>query len=270
MAKLAEHAYKRDPRLLPEGWSVLTDSIEYEKECTGFYAVVYKNENPKPGEAEYAIAFRGTNNLPDMLDDVNIFMRQLPRQFGQSVEFVNDICEKYGIEPSKLELTGHSLGGYLARTAGTMLDVNKVWNFNSPGPTESLRNQLDRFVSGRHFSSDKLIHIRSKFDIISHWGYDEGNILEVPTKGDHHSLRGLQNHIADLRGQEADKRPMPHKKGFLSYVFNKVSKLLTKSRRLKNAIKRIFNDASRDNRKKPGMAAPGYPRPGFGFNPALA
>lgn len=263
MAKLSQHAYSRDAADLPDGWSVVTDSIIYEKECTGFYAVVYKKTPPVEGEARYAVSFRGTQNLPDILDDFNIAMRQLPRQFTQAVGFVNDICAQFGIEQSQMALTGHSLGGYLARTAGTVLDVHKVWAFNSPGPTQETRRELDRLIPSTHLPSDKLVQIRSKFDIISHWGYDEGHILELRTEDSHHSLVGLRAQIDHLRGvkpaQEAKKTPFFS----LSRVFNEASKLMTKSRLLKHAIKEMFNDSAR-------VLAPVIGGPAFAPRPALA
>lgn len=259
MAKLSKHAYTGKSGDMPEGWSVADTSAGVES--GGFHAVLYRNDKAQAGEPRYAVAFRGTKDMADVVDDISIAFGELPAQFPQAVAFVQEMCRIHGIQAEDMALTGHSLGGYLARTAGTVLAVDKIWLFNSPGPTQQTREDLDKLIPGTHLPSDKIIHIRSQNDVVSHWGYDEGNILEVQTRGRHHGLSGLQKQIDALRGVSSVPDAAHEKKNCtLRKIFNKVSKMLARSRLMKHAVKLMFNNASRDNRGKggyaPGMGVP--------------
>lgn len=262
MARLSGHAYSHDDTVLPQGWKQIDDSSKTIDAHTGFYAALYEKTDAKEGEQKYAIAFRGTKVFYDIASDVDIALRQVPGQFALAMGFVEDSCKKHKINLEDMELTGHSLGGYLARTVGTALPVKKVWTFNSPGPTEATRDYLAKLLPENALPNDKLIQFRSKFDLISHWGYDEGEIIEVKTKGDHHSLQNLSQQIARLENPSLPNVAVGGKVFSLSGVFNRVSKLAMQSKMLAQCIHKLFTyDVKKLTGQKPLGQKPSGPKP---------
>ncbi|MDE1151191.1 MAG: hypothetical protein PW788_01540 [Micavibrio sp.] len=261
MARLSSHVYGGADALIPQGWKKLSDSAASisEKE-TGFFAALYERTDAQAGEARYAIAFRGTKNISDLPSDIDIALGQLPGQFGIALKYVESTCKSLGIQPEDMALTGHSLGGYLARTVGTALAVSKVWLFNSPGPTQETRDYLEKLIPSTALPNDKMIHFRSKYDIISHWGFDEGEIIEVKTRGDHHSLQNLSQQIARLENPILPDVRIGGRCLSLSSVFNAASKFLTQAKTLGASIKKLFTYGKP---KKP--AAPSFAPPSLGF-----
>jgi len=260
MARLSSHVYGGADALIPQGWKKVSDShASVNEKQTGFFAALYERTDAKPGEARYAIAFRGTKNISDLPSDIDIALGQLPGQFGIGLKYVEDTCKQLGIQPDEVALTGHSLGGYLARTVGTALAVSKVWLFNSPGPTQETRDYLEKLIPSTALPNDKMIHFRSKYDIISHWGFDEGQIIEVKTRGDHHSLQNLSQQIARLENPLLPDLRIGGRCLSLSSVFNAASKLLTQVKTLGASIKKLFTHA-----KPAKPAAPSFAPPAFG------
>ena len=85
----------------------------------GFSATVFKDTETN----EYVIAFRGTNDSEDILDDIIMFATSsgslgdvTNKQFSQAFAFASkQIAEILAKDPdAKISLTGHSLGGSLA------------------------------------------------------------------------------------------------------------------------------------------------------------
>ena len=265
MARLSSHVYSHDDALLPAGWKQISDSKKVAGPDTGFYAALYERLDAKDGEARYAIAFRGTKVAADIPSDIDIALGKLPGQFAIAMNYVEDECRAHNINITDIQLTGHSLGGYLARTAGTALAVNKVWCFNSPGPTQETRDYLEKLIPETALPNDKIIHFRSKYDIISHWGFDEGEIIEVKTKGDHHSLQNLGQQIARLENPLLPDVRIGGACLSLSGVFNRASKFLTQVKEVYSSIREVFNRVAH-RVAKPAFrkidAAPGMVRMG--------
>jgi hypothetical protein len=93
----------------------------------GFSCALYERINDD-GSKDAVLAFRGTDDLMDVLDDVNIARSGMPRQAITAINIANDAKVVY----SSLVLTGHSLGGALAIIAGAHANL-RVVTFNAPG-----------------------------------------------------------------------------------------------------------------------------------------
>lgn len=100
-------------------------------------------------------AFRGTKRAKDLYDDRQIV---LGRTFPRAREASRFIVELMKLNPyAKVELTGHSLGGAVAREVGKSLGLTAI-TFNAGAPPSAPA------VSGRF---DVNYHI--VFDLISAW-----------------------------------------------------------------------------------------------------
>lgn len=94
------------------------------KSEAGFFAAVFVCDNSK----EAVIAFRGTDDFNDVINDVAIVQGNPPLQASIGLEFAKATKSQY----SKLSLTGHSLGGAIAILVANQLNL-KAYTFNAPG-----------------------------------------------------------------------------------------------------------------------------------------
>ncbi len=253
---LAEDVYDTINGQPPNGLKLVAAADPPEPHVGGFFARVYKKTGiVAAGEQRYAVAFRGTDGLSDPRDldaDLEIAFKKLPGQYRQGLAFVERVCKENAIDPAKLEYTGHSLGGYLAITVGMSLGAKKIWTFNSPGPTEKIRDELSQEIPGISALPDSgLVQIRSSGDLISEWGYKEGTTIAVKTAASYHSLANLQEGIrAALHGQPPVS--VITGKKWLSSVFNAVTKTLAQSGLAQAAIRKMVdNDHHRKQPKPP-------------------
>jgi hypothetical protein len=250
---LAQDAYNTDDTKPPAGWRVVASTAKPQPDINGFFARVYERIGPVlPGEARYAVAFRGTNGIGDLKDldaDLDIAFRRLPGQYRQALAFIRNVCEKNNINPEEMMLTGHSLGGYLAVAVGTALGAHKMWAFNSPGPTQRIRNRLASEIPCiSKPPGNNLVQVRSVDDLISKWQYDQGIIIGVKTAGDSHSLDNLRQGIIDEIAGRPPQPAVPVKKFSLARVFNAVSGVLARSKLAGAVIKRLMDNAPRFRR----------------------
>lgn len=77
---------------------------------TGFYAVAFINNR------DILISFRGTDDITDVLADIQLSTGTMSFQLLYAYEFVKFIMRKYVGEYDSIHLTGHSLGGALVQS----------------------------------------------------------------------------------------------------------------------------------------------------------
>ncbi len=99
------------------------------------------------------IGFRGTNNQFDVLNDVQLSLGQEFQKVGPATDLVKRYIADRG---GSVMLTGHSLGGALAREVGKKLNLPFV-TFNCAAPPI------------RPFGPDGGVHYHIVFDLISAW-----------------------------------------------------------------------------------------------------
>lgn len=237
-AALCDYTYFRDTSVPPpNGWRVVCTSNDVLQGEHSFFGALYAKTDAETGKTDYTIAFRGSDGN-DLKSNFMIAVGGLPSQFKDAYDFVKLAAQRAGIETKDITLTGHSLGGYLARTVARVLDVKKVFAFSSPGPSKEIRAQLEK-IAPNALPNDKVIHIRSKNDIIGLWGSQERNTLELDTKKHHHAVKNIRKHLAILSGEVPDPALVHRRAGFLERVFNAVSKPLADGLRLFRALKKL-------------------------------
>lgn len=238
-AALSSHVYFRDKSAPPPaGWHVVATSDELMPGKRSFFGALYAKDDPDNGKTDYTVAFRGTDGN-DLKSNFMIAIGRLPPQFKDAVTFTKLAAEKAGVETKDLSVTGHSLGGYLARTVGRVIDVKKVWAFASPGPSKETRDYLEK-IAPSALPNDKIIHIRSRHDIIGLLGTEENIVLELNTSERHHAINKIQNHLSQLLGgPNAAQVPAHARTRLLERVFNAVSKPLASGVHLYNSIKKL-------------------------------
>jgi hypothetical protein len=242
---LARNVYGgSDKPAVPQGWEIVTSSAPDPDKAEGFYARLYKKKSPAPGEPQYLVAFRGTHagDRSDVAADIGIFFQQVPKQHSQGVAFIKKICSDYKINPTDIELIGHSSGGYVAKTVAMVLGANRVVGFNAPGPTAKMKEALAKEAHGDHTPPGRLVQIRAEEDVVGKWGFEEGIILEVKTKGDHHTLSTMRQSLEDMIKGSPSPEPEKPKPWSLRAIYNTFSHRVTHSGTIREKIRQIFGN----------------------------
>lgn len=100
-----------NPANLPSGWVLVADEV-----ASPFAAFAFRNETT----GEVVVAYRGTDGLSDLAADTGILIGGWDTQFQRGMDFLarlrsNTNVFPDGYDPSKLLVTGHSLGGAIAQ-----------------------------------------------------------------------------------------------------------------------------------------------------------
>jgi hypothetical protein len=119
----------------------------------GFSADLFRTR--QNGRETFVLAFRGTDNLPDVEADVG-HAAYVPSQYVQAVNLAAALRAKH--PDADIILTGHSLGGGLASFAGLMTGT-RAYAFNSAGPQVPT---LLALPDGAQF--DLVTHINTESD----------------------------------------------------------------------------------------------------------
>ncbi|MFN4874207.1 MAG: tyrosine-type recombinase/integrase [Akkermansiaceae bacterium] len=151
MAKLAQDAYSKDTKDVPEGWK-LVDSGNHESSLNWR---VYRDS-----KGRHVIAFRGTQELlgGDLRTDVYQAVGIFDKQYKEARDQLAAVARKY---PNAF-VVGHSLGGGLASVFGT-LHKRYTFTFNAAGIHEDTKDeycinddQAYSLVSSFHVSGEAL------------------------------------------------------------------------------------------------------------------
>ena len=113
----------------------------------GFSGTVFKNTETN----EYVIAFRGTNDGEDFLDDLimgatstGLLGDVTNKQFSQAFAFASEQIARIQAQnpDAKISIAGHSLGGSLAQAVGAKLNMQTI-TFNAYGVKAYVENILN-------------------------------------------------------------------------------------------------------------------------------
>lgn len=118
---------------IPDGYRHI-ESIENDR--SGFSANVFMNAQNNP-----VLVFKATD-INDFWGDIYhndyrgiLLGDKIPPQVYDALDCYDSVRAQYG---DNLEVTGQSLGGYLAENVAGLRDVNRVVTFNAPGARESV------------------------------------------------------------------------------------------------------------------------------------
>lgn len=132
MARIAADVYNPASRGI-DGWARLGPADlqaagiapqALEDRTTGLRAAVYTD-----GEGRYTLAFAGSNDVPDWLNNLAQGVGLDAAQYNQAIALAKDAKLAFG---DGLAITGHSLGGGLAAAAALATDSPAV-TFNAAG-----------------------------------------------------------------------------------------------------------------------------------------
>ncbi len=106
-----ERTYLENQANLPQGWTFVSGNVE-----PPFAAFSFRNDTT----GEVIVAYRGTDGFSDLAANLKILGGGWNSQFQQGMDFlarvgVNRDAFPSGYDPSKLLVTGHSLGGAIAQ-----------------------------------------------------------------------------------------------------------------------------------------------------------
>lgn len=219
-----ESAY---PRLMG-GWTRIVDTRQtspHYKE-SGLYAALYSRESPdaQGSEKEFILAFRGYDEPEDFDDMLHITMDQIPDQVADGYHFARAMIAQYNIPPRKLECVGHSMGGYLSKAVGLLLQSETIHAFNSPGIDQDSLPMLSalrrNFIAhANDVDEDEIrrtvLAVVSSEDHIARMGDHHGRVVAVPTADYHHRLSPLEDaiikHFINPEEHEQHPRAVPAK-----------------------------------------------------------
>lgn len=141
MAQLSSDVY--DPSVSgSNGWTRLSDQqleqagidpSTLDTPVTGFRAGIYQD-----GKGDYVLAFAGSNDIPDWINNLTQGLGIPTAQYAQAVALATQAKVAFG---NQLAMTGHSLGGGLASIASLATDTPAV-TFNASGLNDDTIKQL--------------------------------------------------------------------------------------------------------------------------------
>lgn len=125
-------------------WQTFRTSDTDGLTTNGYFGTAYINihSNPK----QLVIAHRGTDTLPDIYSDAQLFLEKIPKQFIENATpFSDRVKAALGSSLSEyaLSYTGHSLGAALAELSAASDNVVGV-TFESPGTLPIINNMISR------------------------------------------------------------------------------------------------------------------------------
>lgn len=177
LAHMAQDVY--DPRSAGvAGWRRLgadelqqagIDPASLEDPSTGFRAALYTR-----GDGGVTLAFAGSNDLPDWLNNLEQGVGLDAAQYGQAVSLAKEAKLAFG---DNLVITGHSLGGGLA-SAAALATGSAAVTFNAAG------------------LSDATMHRFGLDPAAARAAADAGEVRRYAVDGD--ILTGLQEHTPGL------------------------------------------------------------------------
>ena len=150
-------------------WKVLKVSKD---EATGYYGAAYLNE----ATGEIVVAYRGTQELGDVIPDIQIGVSNVPNQYDAAKQFYDEIADlAQGLGSPQPTITGHSLGGALGQLVGASTGTT-TYTYNAPGVKGILENHPEMAGDGNY---SNISNYNAQYDVISEFGTQIGNIHEL-------------------------------------------------------------------------------------------
>lgn len=227
---IASDVYENSSRkMLAGGWHRIMSSQDApETEESGFSGALYKRT--LNGRDQYVMAFRGMDGLHDLDDVVKLAFGKVPPQLRDAYKFTKQAMERHNINPADIEYVGHSMGGYLSKAVGLMLDSPKIYSFNGPGLFERDLKGLPRQIM-REFGENKaditessvaerVLSVNSRWDPVSWLGKLTGRTVNIETEGRPHKLSSLERNFNRVAAELSDavspptiilSGPVPHR-----------------------------------------------------------
>ncbi|QQG35460.1 MAG: hypothetical protein HYS17_07905 [Micavibrio aeruginosavorus] len=216
---IAGDVYENSPRkMLAGGWHRVMSSQDVpETQRGGFYGALYKRT--LNGKDQYVIAFRGMDGLRDLDDVARLMLGGAPEQLKDAYKFAKEAMIQHNIDPADVEYVGHSMGGYLSKAVGLMLDSPKIYSFNGPGLFERDLKALPRQIM-REFGENKaditesrvlerVLSVNSKWDPVSWLGKLTGRTVSIETEGRPHKLSSLERNFSRAAAGLSNVAPTP-------------------------------------------------------------
>ena len=130
-ALIAAHVYGNSTHGLTGGWHVSSMDLGYNNKTKGFTYGLY--ERTIKGKTEYVLAYAGTDDSDDIVDDINQ-VAGLSNQYKAASKLATKVNKKIG--NNTLVFVGHSLGGGLSNlsskvTGRSSITFNPAWLSNS-------------------------------------------------------------------------------------------------------------------------------------------
>lgn len=162
---------------LPSGYRVIDKA---ENKANGFYAEAYSKDK------DIVIVYRGSENIPDYINDLGMARSQLPEQCVDAVRFHDKVAREN--PNSDITVTGHSLGGSNAEIVSAIRGTTAV-TFNAYGVR-------DMFTSYTKLKEDNVVNYVNEMDGITMVNGENhvGDIYSVPNVAEdkkYHKAEGM-------------------------------------------------------------------------------
>ena len=152
-----------------------------DKQLSGLRSKIYTNANT----GKTVVAYRGTDNIHDMITDVNLlFDNKNTKRFRHAQKVYDRVVNKYG--KNNLILAGHSLGSSLAEEIGKK-NKDEIYTLNKPVTPGDI-------IKGKRVPKNQT-DIRTSIDLVSALRPLQKGKKEITIKSD--SLNLFDQHKTD-------------------------------------------------------------------------
>ena len=274
-ARLARDVYKK-PEYAGRGtgdWEEVVNAADlgYPKHSSSFAASLYKRVDDKTGKEEYTIAYRGMTGVDDLDDALIMAVIGFPKQFYDAYEFAQEVAEIYGIDLSKTDFTGHSMGGYLAQAVGIACNAENIWMFNSPAMRDkdmlAIPDKLAAVLGADKAPheddidytglSGRITAFRTQNDPVARLRKSHGTVVQGGFEKKPHSIATLEKLLEDQATGRAENGSLFKKQGEMPDGGRKMMSLFVETTKDLLARRRLPKDDNPPSpRRKPRGKGP--------------
>ncbi|WP_149726138.1 Mbeg1-like protein, partial [Campylobacter concisus] len=162
----------------------------------GFSATLFEDTKDN---SKKILTFRGTEITPgDLIADMELTINEIPTQVNSLINFFLDNVIPILKEDEKINICGHSLGGFLTQACAFIFPeyIDEIYTFNSPGLLSKIKREEDyttETISDALFIGDtalnephlldkakNIINIKQKLYTNISLGYKDHTYLPAP------------------------------------------------------------------------------------------